>query len=140
MRPSSLAMAGRARGAEGSEGVVGLRVCQKPQAEPGREALNQALGPSGKSSICSLAKRAPANQKWLWHYYQNCAHFRLSQDRTIKRCLRGRLTAALGTSVWRSPQLTSFKDPAEIPADGKSDFLFSLSDGMAYSTNQEEYV
>lgn len=51
MRPSGLAMVGRGRGAEGREGVVGLHVCQKPQAEQGREALNQALGPSGKAAF-----------------------------------------------------------------------------------------
>lgn len=51
VRPSGLATVGRGRGAEGREGVVGLHVCQKPQAKQGREALNQALGPSGKAAF-----------------------------------------------------------------------------------------
>ena len=95
MRPSGLATVGRGRGAEGREGVVGLHVCQKPQAEQGREALNQALGPSGKAAfVHRLSAQWP--------------------------------TTALGTSICRSPHLTSFKEPAEIPVEGKSDFLFSF--------------
>lgn len=94
------AAVGRGWGAQRAEEGAGMTAGRfETSGTPGAVRHKSGSGPLAlsllrKSSICSLAKCTLANQKWLWHFYQNCARFRLSQERTIKCYFQGWLTAS----------------------------------------------